>query len=87
LLTNLILVYKLVISITYTLRYKYSLGARLSASFLVAIVAFGPIYRVNSLSTGCYIAIILSEFLLLTSLFIKYNRRADLKAATLGGGS
>jgi hypothetical protein len=87
LLTNLILVYRLVVSITYASRHKYSLGVRLSASSLVATAAFGPICRANSLFIGRYIAIILSEFLPLTSLFIKYNQRADSKAATLGEGS
>jgi hypothetical protein len=86
-LTNLILVYRLVISITRVLRHKYSLGARLSASFSVAIAAFGPIYRANSLFISRCITTILSEFLPLTSLFIKYNQRANSKAATLGGGS
>jgi hypothetical protein len=72
-LTNLILVHRLVISITCALRHKYSLGARLSASFSVATAAFGPIYRANSLFIGRCVATILSEFLPLTSLFIKYN--------------
>jgi hypothetical protein len=86
-LTNLILVHRLVVSITYASRHKYSLGVRLSASSSVATAAFGPICRANSLFTGRCVAIILSEFLPLTSSFVKYNQRANSKAATLGGGS